>query len=63
MNLDSFKDVRATHNKILCELLKWIKSYYLNKNIDIITCEKSLEIHNLLNEIKWGKLTNKEIEI
>ena len=63
MNLDSFKDVRETYNKILCELLKWIKGYYLNKNFDIITHEKSLEIHDLLDEIKWEKLSDKEIGV
>ena len=33
----------------------------LNKNFDIVTYDKSLEIHTLLDEIKWELLTNKEI--
>lgn len=63
INLDSFKDVRETYKKILCDLLEWIKSYYLNKNFDIVTYEKSLEIHTLLDEIKWEKLSNKKIGV
>lgn len=61
IQLDSFKDVRDTYQIILNSLLKWIKSYYINKNFDVITREESLEIHTLLEEIKWKLLTNKEI--
>lgn len=63
LNLDSFEDVKESYNKILCELLEWIKSYYVNKNLDIVTHERSLEIHTLLDEIKCKKLSNKEIGI
>lgn len=61
INLDSFKNVKETYEMILSELTKWIKNYYLNKNFDIVTYDKSLEIHTLLDEIKWELLTNKEI--
>ena len=62
-NLDSFKDVKEDYINIQHELLVWIKYYYLNKNFGVITHEKSLEIHTLLEEIKWLKLSNKEIGI
>lgn len=61
VNLESFEDVKNDYVKVQNELLEWIKYYYLNKNLDIVTREKSLQIHSLLDEIKWDKLSNKEI--
>lgn len=61
INLDSFKDVKKEYEMILNELLLWTKNYYLHKNFDIVTYEKSLEIHNILDEIKWKKISDKEI--
>ena len=61
INLDSFQDVKETYNGIKNELLKWIKYYYSYKKFDIVTYEKSLEIHNLLEEIKYKKINNKKI--
>lgn len=61
INLESFKEEKETYEMILNELLKWIKNYYLNKNFDIVTHDKSLEIYTLLDEIKWRILTNKKI--
>lgn len=63
INLDSFKDVKKDYIKVQYELIEWIKYYYLNKNLDIITYDKSLEMHTLLDEIKWKKLSNKEIGV
>lgn len=63
IQLDSLKDIKSKYETILNELLKWIKSYYINKSLDIVTYEKSLEIHTLLEEIKWSILPNKEIGI
>lgn len=63
IQLDSFSDVKDNYNMILNVLLKWIKHYYTNKNFDIVTPEKSLEIHTLLEEIKWDLLPSKEIGI
>ena len=61
INFDSLKKIKSTYEMILDELLKWIKYYYLNKNFDIITHEKSLEIHETLDEIKWEILPDKNI--
>ena len=61
INLDSFQDIERDYKTILKELISWIKSYYLNKNFDIVTHEKSLEIHSQLEEIKWKKITDKNI--
>ena len=61
INLDSFKKVKDRYQFILDELLKWIRNYYINKDFDVITYEKSLEIHNLLEEIKHDILFDKEI--
>lgn len=63
IHLDSFKNVKEKYEMVLNELLKWVKSYYINKNLDIATYEKSLEIHTLLENIKWDILPNKEIGI
>lgn len=63
MQLDSLKSIRNKYEIILSELLMWIKSYYINKNLDIITYEKSLEIHSSLEEIKGDILPNNEIGI
>lgn len=57
IQLDSFNDVKENYKMILNTLLEWVKYYYENNNLH----EKSLEIHNLLEEIKWKLLPNKEI--
>ena len=59
INLDTFKEVKDIYESILVELIKWVKNYYLNRNFNIITYDKSLEIHTLLDEIKWKVLTDK----
>lgn len=46
---------------ILDTLLRWIKYYYNNRNFEIITHDESLKIHELLEEIKWKMITNKNI--
>lgn len=63
IHLDSFEKVKSKYETILNELLNWIKSYYENKNLDIVTHEKSLEIHTLLEDIKWEILPDKTIGI
>ena len=63
IQLDSLSAIRSKYEIILNELLRWIKSYYINKNLDIIAYEKSLEIHSSLEEIKGYVLPNKEIGI
>ena len=59
---DSYKDVKNDYEKVLNKLLLWINSYYKSKNFNIITHNESLEIHELLDEIKWKMITDKDIE-
>ncbi len=61
IHLDSLKSVKSRYEAILYELLNWIKNYYIEKNLNIVTHEKSLEIHTLLEDIKWEILPNKNI--
>lgn len=61
IQLDSFKNVREDYKMILDKLIQWIKYYYDNENFEIITYEESLKIHELLEEIKWKMITNKNI--
>ena len=61
INLESFENVKEDYVKVQNELIEWIKYYYLNKNLGIVTQEKSLEIHSLLDEIKWTKISDKTI--
>lgn len=63
IQLDTFAGVKDNYMMILNSLLKWIKYYYNNKNFDIVTTEESLEIHTLLEEIKWDLLPSKETGI
>lgn len=63
VNLDSFAEVKNIYQNIMGELLKWIKYYYSKNNFDIVTHDKTLEIHDLLDEIKWKLLTDKKTGI
>lgn len=58
---DSFSDIMQEYKEIQVELLQWIEYYYTHKNFDIITYEKSFEIHQLLDDIKEKKLFDKKI--
>lgn len=46
---------------VLNKLLKWVNYYYKNKNLDIITHDESLKIHNLLDEKRDTLIFNKQI--
>ena len=63
IKLDSYLDVKNKYEIILNELIEWVKNYYINKNLDEITYEKTLEIHTILKDIKWEILSNKKIGI
>ena len=61
LNFEVFQDVKKEYEMVLDELILWLKNYYKTKNFDIVTIEKSLEIHEILNEIKWNKITDATI--
>lgn len=61
INLESYSKVKKEYKSVLDEMLKWVISYYNNKNLDIVTREKSLEIHSTLERIKWKILSDKKI--
>ena len=59
LEFECFNDYRDDYLMIRSELLKWVKEYYINKNFDCITYEKSLEIHNKLQEIRDENIFDK----
>ncbi len=50
ISLDSLKKSKNTYEMVLNELLKWVDYYYKHKNLNIVTYDNSLRIHNLLIE-------------
>lgn len=60
LNLDSYKDVKTDYEIVLNKLLNWLKEYYKNQSLNI-NSEESLEIYNLLDNIREKILFNKEI--
>ena len=63
VHLESLKDVKDDYEGVLDELIKWVKYYYENKNLDIVSYENSLRIHDLLDEIRNELIPNKSIGI
>lgn len=63
VHLESLKDVKDDYDGVLDELIKWVKYYYENKNLDIVSYENSLRIHDLLDEIRNELIPNKSIGI
>ena len=63
VHLESLKDVKYDYEGVLDELIKWVKYYYENKNLDIVSYENSLRIHDLLDEIRNELIPNKSIGI
>lgn len=61
LEFECFNDYRDDYVMIRSELLKWVKDYYKNKSFDCITYERSLEIHNKLQEIRDVKIFDKNI--
>ena len=61
ISLDSLKTVKDDYEMVLNELLKWVNYYYENKNLDIITHDDSLKIHNLLDKIRDELIFNRQI--
>lgn len=60
LNFDSYKDVKTDYEIVLNKLLNWSKEYYKNQSLNI-SSEESLEIYNLLDNIREKILFNKEI--
>ncbi len=63
IKLDSLKEVRENYEIVLNELLNWVNYYYQNKNLDIVTYDDSLRIHDLLDNIRNELIPNKQIGI
>ena len=61
IHLETLKDVKNDYEMVLNELLTWIKYYYENKKLDIISYENSLRIHDLLSDIRNDIIPNKSI--
>lgn len=59
--MDGFDDVKNDYKKIQKTLLDWVKYYYENKNFNIITYDESLEIHEILQDIRDVKIYDKEL--
>ena len=60
LNFDSYKDVKTDYEIVLNKLLNWLKEYYKDQSLNI-SSEESLEIYNLLDNIREKILFNKEI--
>ena len=63
INLESLKYIRPTYETVLDELLKWPKYYYENKNLDIVTHDNSLKIHDILEDVKNNIVFRSDIGI
>lgn len=61
IHLESLKYVRNDYEMVLNELLKWVKYYYKNKNLDVVNSDNSLRIHALLDDIRNDLIFNKAI--
>ncbi len=48
INLKSLKLAKNDYEKVLNALIKWVSYYYGHENLNIVTHDESLEIHNIL---------------
>ena len=48
INLKSLRVAKNDYEKVLNELIRWVSYYYENENLNIVTHDESLEIHNIL---------------
>lgn len=48
INLKSLKVAKNDYEKVLNELIKWVSYYCEHENLNIVTHDESLEIHNIL---------------
>lgn len=67
INLNSYSHAKSDYKNVLDELLGWVKYYYENKNLNIVSHDNSLRIHDLLenirNDIIFDKSMGIELEI
>ena len=61
IHLESLKYVRDDYQMVLDELLKWVKYYYENQNLDVVTHDNSLKVHDLSDGIRNNLIPNKAI--
>ena len=61
--IDSFNDIKEDYNNVLKELKKWAKDYFLNNSFKLMTYDETLKIHDLLEEISYNKIFDKEVGI
>lgn len=61
LNLETYERVKDKYIKVKTILEEWIIQYNLNKNFDNIAYEQSLQIHNVLDDVKEEILFDKEI--
>ena len=50
ISLETLKKSKINYEIVLNELLDWVDYYYKHKNLNIVTYDNSLRIHNLLIE-------------
>ena len=50
ISLETLKKSKSNYEIVLNELLEWVDYYYKHKNLNIVTYDNSLRIHNLLIE-------------
>lgn len=50
ISLETLKKSKINYEIVLNELLEWVDYYYKHKNLNIVTYDSSLRIHNLLIE-------------
>lgn len=63
INLNSYSRVRNEYKSVLEELLGWVKYYYENKNLNIVSHNNSLRIHDLLEDIRNDIIFDKSMGI
>lgn len=61
INLESLKDAKADYEMVLKKLIKWVKYYYKHNNLDIVTYDESLKIHQLLVDKSCDLMTDTNI--
>ncbi len=61
MEFDSYKDVYNEYEQVLDKISNWSKNYYLNKSFNNITYEESLQLHNMIDDVREKKIFDKKI--